>query len=98
MQKMQGDDPIWSAPVRSISPIEVASKVSTSVQVRLFVGGDDQVAPADLSQHYADVLRHYDKNVTVAIVPHLEHDILLEPVALDTLKALARSVKNDARR
>ena len=95
MKTMQNNDPIWSVPIHSISPIDVAGRVSASVVVRLLVGSEDPVAPSEMSQHYAEELRHHDKNVTVTVVPGLYHDILLEPVTFDSLAALVQSLKND---
>lgn len=93
MQQMQDNNPIWSAPVRSLSPIDLAGKVPSSVRIRLLVGSDDTVAPPELSQHYADALRKNRSDVTVTIASKLQHDILLEPVTLDALKALAETVR-----
>jgi len=98
MQQMQSNNPIWSAPVNSLSPIDLASKVLPSVHVRLLVGSKDAVAPPELSQHYAEVLRNHGGDVTVTVVPGLEHDILLEPVVLGALTTLVQTLKGDAQR
>jgi pimeloyl-ACP methyl ester carboxylesterase len=97
MLQMQ-NDPIWLIPVKSLSPIDLASKVPRSVRVRLIVGSEDSVAPAELSQHYAEVLRNDGDDVTLTIAPGLEHNILLEPVALDGLATLVETLKKDAQR
>ena len=94
MMRLQNNNPIWSAPVKSLSPIELADKVLPSVLVRLLVGSEDPVAPAAMSQHYADVLHSHGDDVTVTVAPGLEHDILLEPVTLDALKALVETLKS----
>jgi pimeloyl-ACP methyl ester carboxylesterase len=96
MLQMQ-NDPIWSAPVKSLSPIDLASKVQRSVRVRLLVGSEDPVAPAKLSQQYAEVLRHHGDDVTLTIAPGLEHNILLEPATLDGLGTLVETLKKDAK-
>jgi hypothetical protein len=41
MQRAQNNNPIWSAPVESLSPIDLAGNVLPSVRVRLLVGADD---------------------------------------------------------
>lgn len=94
MLQMQ-NDPIWLIPVKSLSPIDLASKVPRSVRVRLLVGSEDPVASAELSQHYAEVLRKHGDDVTLTIAPGLKHNILLEPVAFDGLGTLVETLKKD---
>ena len=98
MMSLQNNNPIWSAPVKSLSPIELADKVLPSVLIRLVVGSEDPVAPVEMSQRYADVLRRHGDDVTVTVAPGLEHDILLEPVTLSALKALVETLKAGSRR
>ncbi len=83
-------NPIWLAPVHSLSPMDLAGKVPRSVRVRMLVGGDDPVAPPELSQRYAEALRRQGDDVRLSIVPGLKHNILLEPVVLQALKALVQ--------
>lgn len=83
-------DPIWLTPVKSLSPIDLAGKVPRTVRVRMLVGGDDPVAPPELSQRYAEALRRQGGDVSLTIVPGLKHNILLEPVVLEALKALVQ--------
>jgi pimeloyl-ACP methyl ester carboxylesterase len=83
-------NPIWLARVHSLSPIDLAGKVPRSVRVRMLVGGDDPVAPPELSQGYAEALRRQGDDVRLSIVPGLKHNILLEPVVLQALKALVQ--------
>ncbi len=91
MLKVQGN-PIWLAPVDSLSPLDLAGKVPTTVHVRMLVGSDDPVAPPELTQRYAEALRNHGVDVTVTTAPGLKHDILLEPVAFAELKNLVKSV------
>jgi predicted esterase len=98
MRQTQNNNPIWSAPVKSLSPIDLAANVLRSVRVRLVVGSEDPVTPPELTQHYAEALRSLGDDVTVTIAPGLEHDILLEPVTLDVLKTLVETLKKDAQR
>ena len=90
----QNNDPIWSAPIHSLSPLELAQagRVSPSVRVRLLVGSKDDVAPPELSQRYAEALRAHNVDATLTVVPGLEHDILLEPVKFEALKSLVREL------
>lgn len=83
-------NPIWLAPVHSLSPIDLAGKVPRGIRVRMLVGGDDPVAPPELSQRYAKALRQQGDDVRLTIVPGLKHNILLEPVVLEALKTLVR--------
>jgi pimeloyl-ACP methyl ester carboxylesterase len=85
-------DPIWQAPIESLSPIDLAGRVSPAAQVRLLVGSDDPIAPPALTEAYAAALRKRGVSSTVTVAPGLKHDILLEPVASDELKKLLRSV------
>jgi len=83
--------PIWLFPVDSLSPLELASKVPPSVSVRLLVGGEDPITPPELSQRYADALHKNGEDVTLKVLPGLQHNILLQPVAFDELKNLVTS-------
>jgi len=98
MMQMQNNNPIWSAPIKSLSPIDLAGKVLPSVRVQLLVGAKDPVAPAEMSQHYAEVLRDHGADVTVTIALGLEHDILREPVTFGVLRTLVETLKNNAQR
>jgi pimeloyl-ACP methyl ester carboxylesterase len=81
-------NPIWLAPVKSLSPLDLAGKVRRTVRVRMLVGGDDPVAPPQLSQRYADVLRKQGDDVSLTVLPGLKHNILLEPPVFSALKTL----------
>lgn len=54
------------------------------------------MAPSEMSQHYADVLRDHHDDVAVTIVPGLELDVLLEPVTLQALTTLVETLHKDA--
>jgi pimeloyl-ACP methyl ester carboxylesterase len=94
MQELQGGA-IWSAPVKSLSPIDLAGSVLPSERVRLLVGGQDPVAPPDLSKRYAALLRARGVDVSVTVIPGLEHDILLEAAVLDALQSLVKTLRKD---
>jgi acetyl esterase/lipase len=95
---MQNNNPIWSEPVRSLSPIDLAGKVPRSVRVVVLVGSEDPVAPPQMSRQYADALRSHGDDVTLTIAPGLQHNILLQPIALDGLSNLVETLKRDVRR
>jgi pimeloyl-ACP methyl ester carboxylesterase len=84
-------NPIWLAPVKSLSPMDLAGKVPRAVPVRMLVGGDDPVAPPELSQRYADALRKQGNDVSLTILPGLQHNILLEPAVFDALRVMVQT-------
>jgi acetyl esterase/lipase len=72
--------------------MDVASAVPRSTQVRMVVGGKDEVTPPGLTAAYAAALRENGVPVLVASVPDLSHNILGEPVVFEALqRMLARS-------
>ena len=87
-------NPIWLLPVHSISPMSVAERVSPSVNIRMMVGSQDEIAPSSLTEEYAALLKKRGDNVAVVVAPGLPHDILLEPAAF----AQARQLVEDCRR
>jgi predicted esterase len=91
MMKMR-PDPVWLLPTKSISPMNIVGKVLPSVRVQMLVGNEDNVAPATLTQEYADALRNHGNDVMVTVVPGLTHDILLEPIAFEQLAALVERI------
>jgi pimeloyl-ACP methyl ester carboxylesterase len=83
---------VWDEPVSSISPMDVTWAVPRSTQVRMVVGGKDEVTPPDLTAAYAAALRENGVPVLVATLPDLSHNILGEPVVFEALqRMLARS-------
>jgi predicted esterase len=92
MMKLQ-KNPIWLAPVRSVSPIEMVSSVAAGVHVRLLVGSNDDVAPPELTRKYGAALQAHGVDVATTIAPGLPHDILLEPVAFEQLDALVNATR-----
>ena len=90
MLRMQ-NNPIWSAPVKSLSPIELVDRIPDSVRVALLVGSKDPVTPPALSEAYAERLRRHHVDVSLQVLPGLEHDILLEPGTLEALKQLGEN-------
>lgn len=93
MFETRGQNPIWLRPVRSLSPMDLAENVSERVHVRLLVGSEDTVAPPQFSKEYAEALKKRGVDVILTIAPKLEHDILLEPIAFEQLKALLENVE-----
>jgi pimeloyl-ACP methyl ester carboxylesterase len=80
--------PIWLEPVKSLSPLDLAGRVPSTVRVRMLVGSDDPVAPPEFSQRYADALRKHGDDVNLTVLPGLKHNILLEPQVMEALKKI----------
>jgi pimeloyl-ACP methyl ester carboxylesterase len=98
MQQVQNGNPIWSAPVKSLSPLDLADKIPPSVRVRLVVGGNDPLAPPAMSERFADRLRNRGGDVSVTVLPGLEHEILLEPATLSALTTLVHGLEMHSQR
>lgn len=98
MMRMQEDNPLWSKPVRSLSPQELASKVSPRAHVVVLVGAEDDVAPPSMSTHYAEALKKHGARVTLTIAPDLGHEILWEPVTYEALNSLVQSLRRSGQR
>ena len=98
MKKMQPKNSIWSKPIHALSPQELAPKVSPAVHVAVLVGANDDVAPPAMSRDYAETLKLRVSNVTLTVAPEFGHEILLEPVAYETLTSLVESLRRSERR
>jgi predicted esterase len=97
MYRRQASNPVWLQPVKSLSPMDLAKSVSDRTHVLLLVGSKDPIAPPDLTERYAAALEKHGVSAPVTVAPNLEHDILLEPIAYEQLKALVETVKEDAK-
>ena len=94
MMKKQNNAPIWTQPIRGLSPKDLAGDVSSAVHVAVLVGGEDDVAPPWMSTQYADALKKRLSHVTLTIAPGLGHDILLEPVIYEGLSGLVKDLRD----
>jgi pimeloyl-ACP methyl ester carboxylesterase len=84
---------LFLAPVRSLSPLDLAVGVPASTRVRMVVGSQDPVAPPYLTQGYAAALHRHGVDAAVTIAPGLGHEILLEPVVLKQLQDLVQTIE-----
>jgi predicted esterase len=98
MMHKQSNNPLWSAPVRALSPQELASQVSPAAHVTVLVGAEDDVAPPSMSSNYSAALKKQVNHVTLTIAPGLGHEILLEPVTYEALQNLVQSLRQSGRR
>ncbi len=98
MMRKQNNNPIWSMPIHSLSPQELASKVSPGEHVTVLVGAEDDVAPPWMSRRYAQALKEHVRHVNLTIAPGLGHEILLEPVTYEALNGLVESLRRHGTR
>lgn len=89
-------DPLWLAPVASLSPLDLAGQVSPAIHVRMVVGTKDSLATPELTEEYAAALRARHIDVTVTELPGMEHDILLEPPVFEQLGQLVKEILEPA--
>lgn len=92
---MQGVQPLnwaWSFPVRSVSPHQLASKVSRKIPVLLIAGENDEVVPLSIIQEYVRLLTKNGVNARLVVLPQEGHEILLDP---KVGKEIAELVKGD---
>jgi pimeloyl-ACP methyl ester carboxylesterase len=75
---------------RSLQPLDVARGVRRDVTVRLLVGAEDVVTPAQQSQRYAEVLRQRGVDAQATVLPGLGHDITFtRPVFSEAARLLS---------
>lgn len=79
---------LFLLPASSLSPLDLADRVSPSLRVRLVVGSRDATAPPKFTLAYAQALQMHGVDLKVTIAPGLDHNILLEPVVFEQLKQL----------
>jgi pimeloyl-ACP methyl ester carboxylesterase len=84
--------PIWDQPVESLSPVDLADLVPTSIRIRMMVGADDSVAPPQFTQVYAQRLAAHHIDVQVIEIPGEGHEILLLPVVQEALEKLVKEL------
>ena len=75
---------------RSLQPLDVVRAVRRNVTVRLLVGAEDTVTPAEQSQRYAEVLRQRGVDAQVTVLPGLGHNITVtQPVFAEAARLLS---------
>ncbi len=84
--------PLWDAPVRSISPLDVVGDISKAVRIEMVVGEKDKVAPPDLTERYAAALKKRGIEGHVILLPAKGHEILLDPAIIQELPVLITSL------
>jgi alpha-beta hydrolase superfamily lysophospholipase len=74
--------PIWHLPVRSLSPLDLASQVDARTAVRVVVGSADHVTPPAFSRPYVQRLTARGIRADLVELKGAGHDILLDPRVL----------------
>lgn len=88
MLKKQWANPYWLFPVNSISPMDVARKISDNMEIQIIVGGNDDVTPPYINKEYADWLKSLNKKEQYFVVPNQGHEILLDETVLNRILAI----------
>lgn len=89
MKELQ-NNPIWSAEVKSISPVDVAEKINEIEEVVLIIGEQDDVTPIALSREYYEKLKLLQRNVQLILIPGVGHEILLSTQVLDAVNEILK--------
>ena len=77
---------------RSLQPLDFVSGVRRGITVRLLVGEQDEVTPAELSHRYAAVLQKRGLDAQVTVLPGLGHNIMFtQPVFAEIASLLSES-------
>ena len=77
---------------RSLQPLDFVSGVRRGIIVRLLVGEQDEVTPAELSQRYAVALQKRGVDARVTVLPGLGHNIMFtQPVFAEIASLLNES-------
>jgi pimeloyl-ACP methyl ester carboxylesterase len=79
MQEIQPLNWAWSFPVRSVSPHQLANRVSRKIPVWLVAGENDEVVPLSIIQGYVQLLTKNGVNARLVVLPQEGHEILLDP-------------------
>ncbi len=85
--------PLWDAPVRSVSPLDVVIRIDRATRVRMIVGEKDNVAPPEFTQRYAAALKKHGVAAEVTVLPGRDHEILLDSAVMEELSKLIVSLR-----
>ncbi|MXV16467.1 alpha/beta hydrolase family protein [Hufsiella ginkgonis] len=88
MQSQQPGNKEWSAPVSSISPIEIAGKVSGKTRLVLISGDQDEVVPIMYSSNYHKRLKAFNKQSALVILNGEGHEAFFNKRVFAEVKGL----------
>ncbi len=80
--------PLWTVPVRSISPMDHAGSIREGARIAMVVGEKDPIAPEIFTDNYALLLKKRGIEVAVTKIPGAGHEILSNEVVLRELAKL----------
>lgn len=84
--------PLWDAPVRSVSPLDVVGGISKTTRIAMVVGEEDNIAPPSLTNRYSAAMKKRDIKVQVTVLPGEGHEIFLDPAVIQELSKLITSL------
>ncbi len=90
MLTKENSSPQWSMGVSSISPDQVADKISDSTKIVIVSGDQDSVVPHIYSVNYYNYLISKNKLASLITVPHRGHQILFDNSVLKSVGALIK--------
>ena len=85
--------PLWDAPVRSVSPLDVVDGIDRATRVRMIVGENDNIAPPEITRRYAAALKKHGIAAEVTVLPGRDHEILLDGAVMGELSELVASLR-----
>jgi pimeloyl-ACP methyl ester carboxylesterase len=80
--------PTFQGLIATLSPIDLVSGIADRTTISMIVGAKDDVAPPDLSEAYRSALARLGKHVQLTELKDQGHEILLNPVVLQTVAPL----------
>lgn len=84
----------WEHPYKSLSPLDLASGVSTSIKISLLSGAEDNSVSSTYTLAYAEALEKHGVHTIVKIASNLGHDdIVFTPLMFDQLKQIIELVR-----
>lgn len=73
---------------RSLEPLNVTPGIRRDVIVRLLVGEQDEVTPAEVSRRFAEALRTRGIDAQVTVLPGLGHNMMFTPPVFEEITRL----------
>jgi len=84
--------PLWDAPVRSVSPLDVVDNIDRATRIRMAVDEKDNIATPDFTQRHAAALKKHGIAAEVNVLPGRDHEILLDSAVMQALSKLIVSL------
>jgi pimeloyl-ACP methyl ester carboxylesterase len=81
--------PLWLLPVRSLSPLDTVSQMSTGTEVTAISGANDPLTLPQYAQDYVAKARSQGITASMVVIPGKGHEILLDPAVIELVAAAA---------